>query len=448
MNDPSAAPRKVIGRILSLGFPLPGPQVDNYSFLSAPSFFDYDAMVVDPHALSQIVEGVVDGSVEAATFADVAIRDEPASPVSASLVDVLLRRRDETARLLANGGVIVCFAHPPDQHDAIAGSGPLDDYFWLPGEAAAACRAPALTPGDGTQAYVVDYVHPLASFVLGQLANVLYRAHFDEKRISSAHVFARSHGGAAIGIDIAVGEGRVVMLPALRAVPAGDARYAMSDALQAGIRRALGVMAAGREPYWMRDYALPGLEARESALSIAREARGAAQTALEQAERACEELARYRRLLWQEGAVGLNEIVVEALRLIGFEVYAQDPNAIELRTNDTSVLVEIEGSEHPIDLAPHYRLRQRIEQAIERRGTAPRGLVIANGRRLAAPGDRGDGIGDALRLASETMRYAIAPTPGLFGAVAAQLAGEDSAVAAYRCRLLATDGILEGVAEA
>ena len=67
--------RKVIGRILSLGFPLPGPQVDNYTFLSAPSFFDYDAIVVDPNALSLLIESVIDGSAEAATFADTPIRE-------------------------------------------------------------------------------------------------------------------------------------------------------------------------------------------------------------------------------------------------------------------------------------------------------------------------------------------------------------------------------------
>jgi hypothetical protein len=448
MSDPSGSARKVIGRILSLGFPLPGPQVDNYNFVGAPSFFDYDAIVVDPQSLSQLIEGVIDGSVAAVTFAGVPVRNEVATPTSASLAEVLLRRRDETARLLANGGVIVCFAQPPSAHDAVVGADPLDGYYWLPSEASAARRPPALVPGDGTQAHVVDYQHPLASFVLGQLANVQYRAHFDEKFAPDAHVFARSHGGAAVGIDIATGAGRVVMLPALRAVPAGDARYAMSDALQAGIRRALGVMAAGREPHWMRDYSLPGLDSRESAVSAAKEASAAAQTALEEAEREHEALARYHRLLWQEGAVGLNEIVVEALRLIGLEVYATDPNAIELRTTDTSVLVEIEGSEHPVDLAPHYRLRQRIEQAIERRGTAPRGLLIANGRRLVGPSERGDGVSDALRLAAETMRYAIAPTPGLFAAVAAQLAGDDAAVAAYRCRLLSTDGVIEEPPEA
>lgn len=313
---------RMIGRILSLSFPLPGPLVDNYSFLSAPSFFDYDAVVVDPSALSRLVEGVIDGSIEAATFGDAPVRNEPSAPGDVAVGELLLRRREETAALLANGGVVVCFAHPPLMHTGIAGARPLDDYCWLPESVAAACRPPALVPADGTQAHIVDYAQPLASFVHGQLANVGYRARFEETQ--GVRVFVRSHGGAAIGVELPVEAGRVIMLPALRAPPSGDARYALSDALQAGIRRALGVMAEGREPPWASQFAVPGLPEREAALESARQARDEAQRALDEAESAREELARYRRLLWQEGSVGLDEVVLDALRLIGFTVYDRD----------------------------------------------------------------------------------------------------------------------------
>lgn len=434
---------KVIGRILSLGFPLPGPQVDNYNFLTGPSFFDYDAIVVDPHALSALIESVITGAVDVSTFVGDPIRNGPPSPGLASLADVLLRRSDETVRLLANGGVIVCFAHPPSMHAAIVGAPMLDDYYWLPDDAAAICRPPVLLAGEGNQAHVVDYQHPLSSFVTGQLANVTYRAYFEEPRAFGGHIFARSHGGAAIALDVVAGEGRVVMLPALTAAPAGDARYAMSDALQAGIRRALGAQAAGREPPWVGEYKLEGLDEREAALAEAQRARDDAQRRFEEARHSYDELARYRRLLWQEGSAGLNEVVIDALRLIGFDVYAQDPNALELRSGDTSVLVEIEASEYPIDLAPHHRLRQRIEQAIERRGSAPRGALFVNGRRLAPPATRTDAASDALCLAAETMRYAIAPTSGLFAAVVAHLAGHADSVADYRCRLTSTNGAVE-----
>lgn len=433
------AAARVIGRILSLGYPLPGPLADNYTVLSAPSFFDYDAMVVEPAAAGQLIEAVIDGSVEARTFGGARVRNEPERPGDVALGELLLRRREETATLLANGGAIVCFAHPAVVHAGVAGGGGIDDYVWLPEDVAAACRAPSLVPADGSQVAVVDYQSPLAAFVVGQLANISYRARFEG---AGARAFVVSRGGAAVGVELAAARGRVFMLPALRAEPSGDGRYAASDSLQAGIRRAEGVMAEGREPPWAAAYDLPGLAGRCAALEAAREAQASAQRALEAAEAAHDELARFRRLLWQEGSVGFGEVVVEALRLIGFTVHDRDPAAMELHHADLSMLLEIEASERAIDMAPHHRLRQRIEQTLERRGKAPRGLLVVNGERLTPPEQRRAEVSEALRLAAETMRYCIAPAQTLFEAVRAQLAGEAAATEAYRRRLFEHDGVL------
>ncbi len=439
---------KVIGRILSLGFPLPGPQVDNYSFLSAPSFFDYDAIVVDMAALSSLLEGVINGSAEATTFADQPVRNDDTADRAASLAEILLRRRDEAAKLVENGGVIVCFAHPETMHRGISGLDAVGDYYWLPAANGGDFDAALVCPADGTQADIVDYQHPLAAFVHRQLSNLTYRAFIDVDHVpglaAGGGVFVCSKGGAPIGVELPpVASGRVLLLPALRAIPSGDDRYVMSDDLQAGIRRALGAEAPGREPAWLDSFALPGLDDRSAALAAAQQASAGTQAALDDARRSYEELARFRRLLWQEGSVGLDATVLDALRLIGIAVYASDPNAVELRIDGTPVLLEIEASEHDIGMAPHYRLRQRIERAIERRGQATRGLLIVNGRRLSPPGERGGGISDALRLAADTMRYCIAPTSTLFDAVSAHFRGDDAAVAAYRSRLVTHNGLLE-----
>ncbi|HYM14026.1 MAG TPA: hypothetical protein VEZ14_00515 [Dehalococcoidia bacterium] len=437
------AGRRVIGRILSLGVPLPGVRVDNYSFLSAPSFFDYDAVVVDPASLGRLVEDVCAGSANPETLAGAPVRNGATLAGEADLGELLARRRDETAALLAAGGVVICFAHPPVTHDCVVGLTPFDDWYWLPDEVAAACRPPALRPADGTQAHVVDYQHPLASFVSGQLANIAYRARFDETQMQDGHVFVRSRGGAALGVELPVVAGRVIVLPALAAL-SGDDRYATSEALQAGIRRALGVEAEGREPPWVASYTMPGLDERAGALAAASEAAAAAQDALAAARARYDELARYRRLLWQEGSAGLDEVVLDALRLIGFDVYDHDPAALELRADGNSLLLEVESGDYPIDLAPHYRLRQRIERTLEQRSEAPRGLLIVNGTRTVAPGERAREVTDALRLASETMRYCVAPASTLFAAAVAQLSGDEAAVAAYRCQLVSHDGVIAG----
>lgn len=432
--------RRVIGRILSLGFPLPGVRVDNYSFISAPSFFDYDALIVDPSALSRLIEDTVAGAVEPSTFGERPVRNVPAAPDDVALADVLLRRRDETRTLLDNGGVVVCFARPPIMHTSIEGVPSLDDYYWL-GD-----QAPPLVAADGTQAQIVDYAHPLAPLVLGQLAHITYQARVDTDAIAGfaggGSIFCRSQGGAAIGVELPSERGRIVMLPAMKPIAAGAARYTASETMQAGIRRMLGAMAEGRAPYWVDSYTLPDLDARADALKTARATATAAQVAADAAAAEHERLDRYRRLLWQEGATGLDDVVLEALKLLGFDVYARDPASLELRIGHAPVLLEIDAAQDAVGMAAHYRLRQRIEQAIERRGSAPRGLIIINGHRGQSPKQRPQQASDALRTAAETMRYCISTTTALYEAVVAKLSGDDAAVDAYKQAITSHEGLL------
>lgn len=433
--------RRVIGRILSLGFPLPGVRVDNYNFLTAPSFFDYDALIVDPAALSRLIEETVVGTVESSTFGARPVRNVVSMPEEAALADVLLRRHDETRTLLDNGGVVICFTRPSTSHTSIDGVISLDDYYWL-GD-----QAPPLVDADGTQAQLVDFAHPLAPFVLGQLAHVAYQARIDTDAVAGfadgGSVFCCSRGGAAIGVELPSERGRIVMLPAMTPIAAGDARYAASEAMQAGIRRMLGAMAEGRAPYWLDSYTLPDLDERADALRAARATATAAQSAVDAAATEHERLDRYRRLLWQEGATGLEDVVLEALKLLGFEVYARDPAALELRVGQSSVLLEIDAAQEAVGMAPHYRLRQRIERAIERRGSPPRGLIIINGHRGKSPKERPQQASDALRAAAETMRYCVSTTLALYEAVVAKLGGDDAAVEAYKQAIGAHDGLLD-----
>jgi len=443
----SPPPARRTGRILSLGVPLPGPRVDNYNFLSAPSFFDYDAIVVEVRGTVRLIESVIDGSLEPETFAHEHVRTVPRSSDEVALADVLARRRDEIDRTLANGGAVIAFADRPSVMRG-EGMGGLASYWWLP--AAEGVRYDEhIVPAEGTQAQIVDYQHPLAPFVLSQLANIAYRARIDVDSIPSfasrGAVFARSYGGAAIGVEMpCASRGRIALLPALRTTPSGDQRYAFSDALQAGLRRMLGVMAEGRRPSWVVRHALPGLEGRESAVKDALSERDRAQKALDAAQASLEELARFQALLWQEGALALEPVAVDALKRIGFTVYDANPDEIEIRDGQHSAIVEFDASDGAVGMAAHYRLRQRIERAIERRGAAPRGLLLINGYRLKPPSERPPEASDALRLAAETMRYCIAPTSMLFDAVRAQMSGDTASVDAFRASLMSTDGVLDG----
>ena len=433
-------------RVLSIGFPLPDPQVDNYNFISAPSFFDFDALVVDPAAVSQVIEDVVEQREERLTYVDEPVANGPTTATAVGLADLLHRRQEETSRLLARGALVVCFAHPDVPHPRVAGFTGCHRYYWLPAPPGLSYGPPHLMPGQGTGVQPVEMDHPFAAFVSQQRAHILYRAYFTGDApafAASARVFARSEGGAAVGVEMRCGGGRVVFLPALRPVAAGQERYKLTALLLDCVRRSLDAASRGPAPPWAGAVEVPALRDLRTAEEEAAVLLSEAEAAIAGARAARQERERWLHLLWQEGKLALEAVVREAFRLLGFQVTADIDKPAELTAEGTAdrLLLEVEGSLEAVDLAPHYRLRRRMEEALETRAEAPRGLIVVNGYRLQAPEGRPQQFTDSLRVAAESMRYGLRTTVQLFEAVRAALAGDESAVAAFRGRLLTQQDI-------
>jgi hypothetical protein len=172
-----------------------------------------------------------------------------------------------------------------------------------------------------------------------------------------------------------------------------------------------------------------------------------AESRLKASDEALEELERYRRLLWQEGRYGLEDSVRAALSVLGFQVYTTEldqPAQISIsddRNSDRLAMLEVDASEEAVGMDGHYRLRQRLEEAIAQGRTAL-GVLIINGYRRAPPPERPPQYEDPLRAAADRLRYCVATTEQLFHAVRAALEGDESTVLAFRERLLTTEGIL------
>lgn len=438
-------------RILSLGTPLPGPPIDNHTFASAPAFFDYDALVVDPQALSQLIEEVVEGSAEHTTRSGERVANAPTAPDAVGLADLLRDRQEETARLLARGGLVVCFAYPNVVHHRVAGFTGCDRYFWLPAPPGLQYREPFLRRGVGSELIPIEHDHPFGPLIDQFRGKLTYHAYFADCEPGfagpSGRVFARSLGGAAIGVEFPIAQGKAVFLPPIARLPNSDARYAYSSALQEAIRRLLNLAATASPPPWLGQYELAGLSARLSTRDDTQRNLAEAQEALAAAQDAVDELDRYRRLLWQEGKYGLEEPVRDVLALLGFRIVAKDldaPAQIQLgigRGRSQVAFLEVEGSDEAVGMDGHYRLRRRLEEAIAQ-GKPRRGLLVINGYRTQPPAERGAQYQDALRVAAESMRYCIATTEQLFHAARASLQGDEATVHAFRERLLTTEGVL------
>jgi hypothetical protein len=432
-------------RILSLGQGLPDANIDNFNWASALSFYDYDAIVVDPaEAVSALVEGLVRGEGDFQTYDDIPIADGPTSSDTVGLADLLRRRRDETEKLLARGGLVVVFGYPDVPHPKVAGFTGCHRYYWLPAPTGTDYGAGFVKAASGRHVKVVDYEHPFANYLDARRDDVLYRASFAEGATGfpGARVVGRSAGDTAICIDVPVGGGRVIFVPALPPRLSGSDRGAAASHLVAAIRNTLLTSAEGSAPDWVGQVTLPGLDASRRRMEDAEAKLDELEAELDEARNEYRATELYRRVLWQEGKYGFELPVREALKLLGLTEYSTPDMPGRFAYKGDQLMVEAESSTGAVGMDPHYRLRQRIEERIvDDAREPPRGLIVVNGYREIEPARREQEHLDALRVASESMRYCVITASQLFEAVKDKLEGRGDADA-FCQKLLTTDGVL------
>ena len=236
-------------------------------------------------------------------------------------------------------------------------------------------------------------------------------------------------------------DGTVVFLPAPRS-RGGDKGRAQAGAIHAATLEQLGRTPEDR-PTWAEREPVPGLDEREAEVTQAAELVRRAEDQRDAAAQEAEPLRRVRDVLWTEGTHALQPAALRGLELLGFTAREGDDGPL-LQAVEGRLDVEVKGAIEQVGMAPHYRLRARLDARIEREERAPRGLVVVNGERLQAPAQRTQPYAEALRVAAEATSYALLPAPDLFRAARAALAGaDDETLAAIRTRIAETDGLVD-----
>jgi hypothetical protein len=418
--------------------------IDNYSALSAPSYSDYDVLIVDPASITRDVHDLLTDVRNFEAQDDRPVLNAPTTSTSVSATDQLRRRLDETTRLLENGGLVVVFGRPDATITGLLGFEGCDRYHWLPAPAGLAWGPPFLKAAEGKTVRIVAEQHPFAEVLREHRKEAGYRAMFDDRQAAiRAHGRTIASGGSRVPIamEFEVLGGRVTFIPVLSEAT-GTNRTALAQDLVDACRRLSGSDFLAEAPYWTRSVALPGLEQVEAELEEAEAAANEATARLTAVRERQGELARHRRLLWEDGAP-FAQAVTEALRMLGFSVTSTAPDPLAIESDGVSAFVEIESSREQVVEWPYVRLQRRIEEHLLKAGSAPKGMVIANGFRMTEPDQRSEETSEPLRIACENYRFGLVTARDMFELVRRVLGGADEAtLLGLRRRIMAGKGHL------
>jgi hypothetical protein len=138
------------------------------------------------------------------------------TPEVFGLADLLVMRAREAERFFSRGGVMACYAYPDVSYAGVEGQPGWTCYSWLPAPEGFQ-YGEHLLPGFGKPNLMVEEGEFLfAPFVEQFQSRLAYRVHLDEGAPEFgeyATVFARSPGGTAVAVELAILQGRMVLLP-------------------------------------------------------------------------------------------------------------------------------------------------------------------------------------------------------------------------------------------
>ncbi len=431
-------------RILSIGFPLPNVAIDNYSALTAASYNDYDALVIDPASITRDVNDLLTGVKTFDAQDERPVLNAPTTATTMGATDQLRRRADETSRLLEAGGLVVVLGRPDATIGGLLGFEGCDRYHWLPAPAGLAWGPPFLKAAEGKTVRIAAEQHPFSEVLREHRKDVAYRAMFDDRQAEvrrHGRVIAKGGAGIPIGVEFSVLGGLVTFIPAFTET-AGSNRTALAQAIVDACRRLSGSDFLAEAPYWVRSMALPGLEQVEAELEEAQAEADEAVAHVTAVRERHDGLARHRRLVWEDGQP-FAQAVAEALRLIGFTVTSAPLEPLLIESDGVTAFVELESDRDQVVEWPYVRLQRRLEEHLLKHGTAPKGIVIANGHREKDPEQREEELSEPLRIACENYRYSLLTGRTLFALLRRVLGGaDDSTLLGLRRRMMSGSGHL------
>ena len=152
-------------QVLSISHRMQNRELHNATIFNAPSIQDFDAVIVDTHAMFESIREAAAAAGEFKTYNDLPVVNGASIDGFTAIADVLHRRREEFAQALERGTPIAIIPAPVEQLTNIAGFQGLDRYWFLPAPEGVAWNASTIVGGEGGNVSISDYHHPFVDVI-------------------------------------------------------------------------------------------------------------------------------------------------------------------------------------------------------------------------------------------------------------------------------------------
>lgn len=418
-------------RALALGWELEGSDLTLADFPSAESLASFDVVLIDPLPLPLLwqpyAELAPDGNHRLHPGRDLGL--------SRALEKLFgLRQKELEDLLFRGGGILVVRVRAPDEGVVIEGTPPrrLDSYAFLP--KASLVSGPhhlslpqglKFVPRRGRDLRVVEPLHPLAPY-LERFASQGYEAALITALGSPlgafGRVLAQNRVGDPLALDLPLGLGRILFLPAF---PEAKGREAW-ELLRPGLAAVLDLPLPQTAPPWLSDYALPGeeeLRKLQEEIGKERERLARREEELNAAQKGFEV---FKALLYPRGRGAFVRGAEAAFGRLGFKVTRYTDAAFLAESPEENFLVHVAFSPFPpVAGEEHRSLLLALDKLRNEERKEVRGLLLCLAQPDLDPKRRGPQWEEVVERASRDHHFVLASAYDLFRAVAQVLAGAD-----------------------
>jgi len=421
-------------KALTVDFNIVGKNITNVSFYRAPSFSDYDVVIIDPIGVSDVWKNIApqeDGFL--LVYSD---RDKG---VSKTLVGIMEQRAEEAKLLLQKtGGLVVCFLRQKGpilnykskffSLNEYARS--IHRYSWLPsrkyshGDYSYTFSSQYFDPVPrvGQEIGEIDKTHPFVQYFAALKKQICFEAVInDDELFRVAKPIAENKVGEVVALELSFGRGKFIFLPPPKE-PINKEK--ISGVLIDCIRKSLHRTQPLTKPDWINKYELPGESPIKKEIEKLQEKIASLEKKKQKIEEQRDKLEMLKGMLYEQGKYGLEPSVREAFRILDFKVL--DPEEYEedydlyIKETDLTIIGEIEGSNKQVNVRKYRQLLDYVNNKVEE-GENAKGILIGNGFIDVDPDERTEQFTEKAILGCRRQKFCRMTTGELFKAVRAIL---------------------------